>query len=275
MTRCAVIGAGAWGTALADLLARNGHETRIWAYEWDVVESINRSHLNRRFLAGHPLFDTLTAYNGMEQALEDVELVTLAAPSHVLRAIVRSAAPFIRESATIVVASKGIEPDTLALMTDIASEELRGTTVVALSGPSFASEVVAQQPTAVVVASRSEEAALLAQQAFSSKHFRAYTHSDVTGVEIGGSLKNVMAVATGIADGLGLGLGPVNPMNVPVMIVDPPFRIAIVDPTTTGGTTCPSSVRFLSRPSPPEMNIDPTLILSTTTASCVPPARFT
>lgn len=205
MTRCAVIGAGAWGTALADLLARNGHETRIWAYEWDVVESINRSHLNRRFLAGHPLCDTLTAYNGMEPTLEDVELVTLAAPSHVLRSIVRSAAPFISESTTIVVASKGIEPDTLALMTDIASEELRGSTVVALSGPSFASEVVAQQPTAVVVASRSEEAALFTQQSFSSKHFRAYTHSDVTGVEIGGSLKNVMAVATGIADGLGLG----------------------------------------------------------------------
>jgi glycerol-3-phosphate dehydrogenase (NAD(P)+) len=205
MTRCAVIGAGAWGTALADLLARNGHETRIWAYEWDVVESINRSHLNRRFLAGHPLCDTLTAYNGMEQALEGAELVTLAAPSHVLRSIVRGAAGFIGESVTIVVASKGIEPETLALMTDIAAEELRGSTVVALSGPSFASEVVAQQPTAVVVASRSEEAALFAQQSFSSKHFRAYTHSDVTGVEIGGSLKNVMAVATGIADGLGLG----------------------------------------------------------------------
>jgi glycerol-3-phosphate dehydrogenase (NAD(P)+) len=205
MSRCAVIGAGAWGTALADLLSRNGHDTRIWAYEWDVVESINRSHVNRRFLAGHPLSDTLVAFNSMEGALEDADMVTLATPSHVLRTIVRSAKPFIKPGVPVVVASKGIEPETLSLMTDVASEELPESTVVALSGPSFASEVVAQQPTAVVVASTSEYAALFAQQSFSSAHFRAYTHSDVTGVEIGGSLKNVMAVATGIADGLGLG----------------------------------------------------------------------
>jgi glycerol-3-phosphate dehydrogenase (NAD(P)+) len=205
MTRCAVIGAGAWGTALADLLSRNGHETRIWAYEWDVVESINRSHQNRRFLAGHALSDTLTAFNEMEDALDGAEVVTLATPSHVLRTIVRSASSFIRPGTSVVVASKGVEPTTLALMTDVASEELPETTVIALSGPSFASEVVAQQPTAVVVASTSEDAAIFAQQVFSSVHFRAYTSTDVTGVEIGGSLKNVMAVATGIADGLGLG----------------------------------------------------------------------
>lgn len=205
MTRCAVIGAGAWGTALADLLSRNGHETRIWAYEWDVVESINRSHVNRRFLSGHPLSDTLTAFNQLEDALQDAEMITVATPSHVLRAIVRGAKPFTPPGVPVVVASKGIEPVTLALMTDVASEELSDSTVVALSGPSFATEVVAQQPTAVVIASASEGAALFAQQAFSSAHFRAYTHSDVTGVEIGGSLKNVMAVATGIADGLGLG----------------------------------------------------------------------
>jgi glycerol-3-phosphate dehydrogenase (NAD(P)+) len=205
MTRCAVIGAGAWGTALADLLSRNGHETRIWAYEWDVVESINRSHQNRRFLAGHALSDTLTAFNDMEDALDGAEVVTLATPSHVLRTIVRSASSFIPAGTSVVVASKGVEPTTLALMTDIATEELPETTVIALSGPSFASEVVAQQPTAVVVASASEDAAIFTQQVFSSVHFRAYTSTDVTGVEIGGSLKNVMAVATGIADGLGLG----------------------------------------------------------------------
>ncbi len=205
MIRCAVIGAGAWGTALADLLSRNGYETRIWAYEWDVVESINRVHQNRRFLAGHQLSDTLHAYNEIKDALEGAEMVTLATPSHVLRTIVRGAKPFIPAGMPVVVASKGIEPGTLALMTDVAGEELDDATVVALSGPSFASEVVVQQPTAVVVASKSESAALQAQQAFSSVHFRAYTSSDVTGVEIGGSLKNVMAVATGIADGLGLG----------------------------------------------------------------------
>lgn len=205
MTRCAVIGAGAWGTALADLLARNGHEVRIWAYEWDVVESINRSHLNRRFLPGSALYDTIVAFNDVDDALKGAELVTFATPSQVLRSIARGSKKSIAAGTPVVVASKGIEEETLALMTDVATEELPEATVIALSGPSFAAEVVSQQPTAVVVASADREAAVFAQQAFSSIHFRAYTHTDVTGVEIGGALKNVMAVATGIAEGLGLG----------------------------------------------------------------------
>ena len=205
MTRCAVIGAGAWGTALADLLARNGHDVRMWAYEWDVVESINRSHLNRRFLPGSPLFDTIVAFNDVDDALKGAELVTFATPSQVLRSIARVSQKSIAAGVPVVVASKGIEEETLALMTDVAAQELPNATVVALSGPSFAAEVVAQQPTAVVVASANGDAAVFAQQTFSSIHFRAYTHSDVVGVEIGGALKNVMAVATGIAEGLGLG----------------------------------------------------------------------
>jgi glycerol-3-phosphate dehydrogenase (NAD(P)+) len=205
MTRCAVIGAGAWGTALADLLARNGHEVRIWAYEWDVVESINRSHLNRRFLPGCALYDTIVAFNDVDDAMKGAELVTFATPSQVLRSMARSSRKSIAAGTPVVVASKGIEQETLALMTDVAAEELPEATVIALSGPSFAAEVVAQQPTAVVVASADHDAAVFAQQAFSSIHFRAYTHTDVTGVEIGGALKNVMAVATGIAEGLGLG----------------------------------------------------------------------
>ncbi len=205
MSKCAVIGAGAWGTALADLLARNGHEVSIWAYEWDVVESINRSHLNRRFLAGHQLCDTLRANNNIDDALDGAELVTFATPSHVLRTIAKSCRETISKRVPVVVASKGIERDSLALMTDVIAEEIPDSLVIALSGPSFAAEVVAQQPTAVVVASLDRDAALFAQNAFSSVHFRAYTQSDIVGVEIGGSLKNVMAVATGIADGLGLG----------------------------------------------------------------------
>ena len=205
MTRCTVVGAGAWGTALADLLARNGHDVRVWAYEWDVVESINRSHLNRRFLPGSALYDTIKAFNDVNDALRDAELVTFATPSQVFRSIARISRDSIAAGTPVVIASKGIEQETLALMTDVATQELPHTTVIALSGPSFASEVVAQQPTAVVVASASPDAAMFAQQTFSSIHFRAYTHSDVTGVEIGGALKNVMAVATGIAEGLGLG----------------------------------------------------------------------
>jgi glycerol-3-phosphate dehydrogenase (NAD(P)+) len=203
--RCAVVGAGAWGTALADLLARNGHEVRLWAYEPDVVEAINDKHENVRFLAGHKLVPALKASGDVNRVLEGAELVTLATPSHVLRPILRSAGKSLPRSAPIVVATKGIEKGTLSLMTEVAEQEIPNATVVALSGPSFAKEVVTCQPTAVVVASGNAEAANAAQRAFSSPYFRTYTHTDVIGVELGGALKNVMAVATGIAEGLGLG----------------------------------------------------------------------
>jgi glycerol-3-phosphate dehydrogenase (NAD(P)+) len=203
--RCAVVGAGAWGTALADLLTRNGHDVRLWAYERDVVESINSKHENVRFLGGHALSPSLQATGEIERAVEGAELVTLATPSHVLRSILRSAEKSLPRSAPIVVASKGIEKGTLCLMTEVVEQEIPSATVVALSGPSFAKEVVTGQPTAVVVASAKNGAALTAQRAFSSSYFRTYTLTDVTGVELGGALKNVMAVATGVAEGLGLG----------------------------------------------------------------------
>jgi glycerol-3-phosphate dehydrogenase (NAD(P)+) len=203
--RCAVIGAGAWGTALADLLARNGHDVALWAYEPDVVQSINEKHENVRFLAGHALSPKLKAAGDIRGVLSGADLVTFATPSNVLRPILKTARKSIPAKAPVVVASKGLEKTTLCLMTEVVEEECPRATVVALSGPSFAAEVVDCQPTAVVVASRSSDAADTAQKAFSSPYFRAYTHSDVTGVELGGSLKNVMAVATGIAEGLGLG----------------------------------------------------------------------
>jgi glycerol-3-phosphate dehydrogenase (NAD(P)+) len=203
--RCAVVGAGAWGTALADLLARNGHQVTLWAYEPDVVQTINETHENVRFLAGHQLAPAVTAVGDLQKAVEDAELVTLATPTLVLRPIIKSARTSLRKKAPIVIASKGLEPKTLSLMTDVAEEEIPDATVVALSGPSFAAEVAKCQPTAVVVASKSESAAAFTQRAFSSPYFRAYTHTDVIGVELGGALKNVMAVATGIAEGLGLG----------------------------------------------------------------------
>lgn len=203
--RCAVVGAGAWGTALADLLAQNGHAVSLWAYEGDVAESINAKHENVRFLRGYQLSPEIKAVGDIDRAVADAELITLATPSHVLRGIVKSAAKSLPHSAPVVVATKGIERQTLCLMTEIAEQELPGSTVIALSGPSFATEVVSRQPTAVVVASKENGAAGIAQRAFSSAHFRTYTHTDVIGVELGGALKNVMAVATGIADGLGLG----------------------------------------------------------------------
>ena len=204
--RCAVVGAGAWGTALADVLARNGHETIVWAREEDVAASINESGENRRFLAGATLSPSLRATPDLSIALGGrPELVVFAPPSQVLRRIVVEARHLLREMPVAVIASKGIELESFALMTTIVEEELAGAAVVALSGPSFAAEVAARQPTAVVAAAADPAAAVKTQRAFSAPEFRVYTHDDVTGVELGGSLKNVMAVATGICEGLGLG----------------------------------------------------------------------
>jgi glycerol-3-phosphate dehydrogenase (NAD(P)+) len=201
----AVIGAGAWGTALADLLARNGRAVNLWAYEPDVVEQITTRHENRRFLPGAPLSPAIRATTSLQAALEGARLVCWATPSHLLRGILRRGVAHVGQSATICVASKGIESDTLALMSDVVSEEAPGRAVVALSGPSFAAEVVAQQPTAIVAASDDQAASSLVQEALSNTHFRVYTHDDIIGVELGGSLKNVMAVAAGIVEGVGLG----------------------------------------------------------------------
>lgn len=203
--RCAVIGAGAWGTALANLLAENGHDTRLWAFEPDVVASINESHENRRFLTGFQLSSRLQATNSCADAIANSSFVVYATPSHHLRAILGAGAACVDEGATLVVASKGIERTTLSLMTSVVEQEVPGHCVVGLSGPSFAVEVIAGQPTAIVAASSDEDAARSAQAVLSSRTFRVYTHDDVIGVELGGALKNVMAVATGIVEGVGLG----------------------------------------------------------------------
>ena len=203
-----VVGAGAWGTALADLIARGGQPAVLWAREEDVVIDVNARHMNTRFLNGVTLSPALTATTDLADAVSAAETITFVAPSHVLRAVVRSAAHAVRRDAVLIVATKGIERESFALMTDIVAEELPGRAVVALSGPSFAAEVAMRKPTAVVAASCDVDAALRAQQLFSSREFRVYTHRDVTGVELGGALKNVMAVATGVLDGLGLGFNP-------------------------------------------------------------------
>lgn len=205
---CAVVGGGAWGTAIADRLVRNGHAVTLWAREDDVVHAVNTRHENPRFLPDIPLAPGLTASSDIVAALHGARLVVYAAPSHVLRAVVASCAGAIAEGAVLSVATKGIERDTLALMTDVVAQEAPSHAVVAVSGPSFAAEVATGQPTAVVAASASRDAAATVQRAMSAAAFRVYTSDDVTGVELGGALKNVMAVATGILDGLGMGYNP-------------------------------------------------------------------
>lgn len=202
--RCAVVGAGAWGTALADLLASNGHEVHLWAFERDVVSAVNDSHSNPKFLPGFALNERVVATSDHASALRDAQLVVYATPSQHLREISRDGSGHVPKEAVVAVASKGIEEKTLALMSDVVVEELGRHEVVAVSGPSFAAEVAARQPTAIVAASASAHGAKVTQDALSSATFRVYTHDDLIGVELGGALKNVMAVASGIVEGVGL-----------------------------------------------------------------------
>ena len=208
MTRIAVLGAGSWGTTLADLLARKGHDVRLWAFERDVVEGVNAAHVNTTFLPDSPLAPGLRAFADAAEAVADAPVVLSAAPSHVVRPVLALVQPAIRPGTLVVSATKGIEMESLALMSDIASELLPGIRFAALSGPSFAQEVYAGQPTAVVAAAADPETAREAQQVFSTSRFRVYTNRDVVGVELGGALKNVIAVAAGMLEGLGLGHNP-------------------------------------------------------------------
>ncbi|MES2522190.1 MAG: NAD(P)H-dependent glycerol-3-phosphate dehydrogenase [Gemmatimonadota bacterium] len=208
MQTCAVIGGGAWGTAIADRLVRNGHQVTLWAREQDVVDAVTARQENTRFLPGISLARGLRATTSTEDALRDAGLVIYAAPSHVLRPVVAAGRAYLAPHAVLAVATKGIERESLALMTDVVSEEAPGHHVAAISGPSFAAEVATGQPTAVVAACANEDAASQLQRAMSARVFRVYTSDDVTGVELGGAIKNVMAVATGILDGLGLGYNP-------------------------------------------------------------------
>ena len=203
--RCTVVGAGAWGTALADLLATNGCDVRLWALEHDVADAINERRENPRFLPGVQLAPGVRATSALDEALGDASVIVFAVPSAHLRAVARASATAVARPATVAVATKGIEQGTLALMTDVVEAEVPDRSVVAISGPSFAAEVAARQPTAIVAASRDVVAAEAVQELLSSPVFRVYTHDDVVGVELAGSLKNVMAVATGIAEGVGLG----------------------------------------------------------------------
>lgn len=203
-----VLGAGSWGTTLADLLSRAGHEVRIWAHEEEVVASINSSHENHLFLAGAHLAPSLVATTDSRDAVRNAPIILLAAPSHVARGVVRQVQGAVSEGAIVVSATKGIENESLALMSDVVQEELPGVRFAALSGPSFAQEVHAGQPTAVVAAAPEQPTASAVQEVFSTRRFRVYTNRDVTGVELAGALKNVVAVAAGMLEGLGLGHNP-------------------------------------------------------------------
>jgi glycerol-3-phosphate dehydrogenase (NAD(P)+) len=204
--RVGVIGAGSWGTTLADLLATANHEVRIWGREPEVVESINREHVNTVFLADSRLAESVAATGKIEDAVRGAEMIVSAAPSHAVRAVSTDVAAALDGARPPVVSiSKGLEEGTHKTMTEVLAETIPGAATVALSGPSFAQEVFERQPTAVVAASTDHAAAELAQRAFATPVFRVYTSEDVTGVQLGGALKNVIAIAAGLLVGLKLG----------------------------------------------------------------------
>ncbi len=208
MTSIGVLGAGSWGTTLGDLLARKGHRVRLWAYEAEVVAAINQRHENPLFLPGSPLCASLKATSDPVEAVQGADVVLTVAPSPVVRRVVEQAKPGIGDAALIVSATKGIEPGSLQLMSAVLEDVLPTHRVTALSGPSFAVEVYQQQPTAVVAAARSDQTAREVQAVFSTPRFRVYSNTDVVGVELAGALKNVIAIAAGILEGLGLGNNP-------------------------------------------------------------------
>jgi len=206
--RVAVVGAGSWGTALANLLARKGVPVIVWSHEADVAEGIEREHRNPRYLAEVELDPRLRATAHMAEAVDGAEVVVSVSPSHVVRAVMSQAARSMRADALVVSASKGIETDTLETMDGVLEDVLPREAALGatyLSGPSFALEVGLGQPTAVTIASRSARAAERAQELFQTEYFRVYTSSDVAGVELGGALKNVIAIAAGVVEGLGFG----------------------------------------------------------------------
>ncbi len=205
--KIAVIGAGAWGTTLAALLADKGHEVSLWVFEKDLAERMRTSRVNDIYLPGHTL-PGMGITSDLPSAVKDKSIILTVTPSHVTRGILKSLADCVAPEAYFVSASKGIENDSLLtmneVMEDVLPREFHAKSAF-LSGPSFAKEVIRKMPTAVSVASREPETARHIQSVFSTEYFRVYTSPDVMGVELGGALKNVIAIAAGCSDGLGFG----------------------------------------------------------------------
>jgi glycerol-3-phosphate dehydrogenase (NAD(P)+) len=209
MSRIAVIGAGAWGTALAIVLGRRStHAINLWAYEHEVCASILERRTNDLFLPGCRVPENVHPTNSLADALHDAEIVLSVMPSHHVRRIFKQMLPHLYPSMLFVSATKGIEDGSYKRITEVITEVVEDRfkpRVVAVSGPTFAKEVAKGDPTAITAASSDDELARIVQREFSDPRFRIYTNRDVVGVELGGALKNVIAISAGVCDGLGLG----------------------------------------------------------------------
>jgi len=211
VSEIAVIGAGAWGTAISIVLGRrNSHNVRLWAHEVEVRDSIAAVRINHLFLPGQLIPETVCCTNSLEEALRGAEIVVSVMPSHHTRRLFQSMQPYLDSGMLFVSATKGIENESLLRMTEVIAAVLDGPggfrpRIGALSGPSFAKEVAKGDPTAIAIASTDRDLAIAVQREFSDPHFRVYTNDDVVGVELGGALKNVIAIAAGVLFGLDLG----------------------------------------------------------------------
>ena len=200
-----VLGAGSWGIALTELLSGNGHKVTVWSIDEAEIAMLREHREHKTKLPGVILREDVLYTTNVEEAVLDADMLVMVVPSPFIRSTAKTIAPFVKENQLIVNVSKGIEEDTLMTLTEIISEEVPIARVAVLSGPSHAEEVGKHIPTTVVAGSADKEIASLIQDTFMSDYFRVYTSPDVIGIEIGGALKNVIALAAGIADGLGCG----------------------------------------------------------------------
>jgi glycerol-3-phosphate dehydrogenase (NAD(P)+) len=207
--RIAVVGAGSWGTAIADLLAIKGFQTHLWVFEKEVKDHIAQFNENKLYLPGHRLSPNLCASNDLADVVSDKNVIVVVVPSHVMRRVTEQMAGHLAEGTIVTSASKGIEQKTHLTMSGVIKEtipEVHEDQLAVISGPSFAKEVAQRMPTTVTVACKNPATASLLQHIFVTSYFRVYTSDDIVGVELGGSVKNVIAIASGILDGLGMGL---------------------------------------------------------------------
>ncbi|MGP4041348.1 NAD(P)H-dependent glycerol-3-phosphate dehydrogenase [Gracilibacillus sp. D59] len=208
MSKIAVLGAGSWGTALAMVLCDNHHDVRIWTHNRDQKLAMELEKKNQKYLPGISLPDSLTIFGDLNQAIEQVEAIVLVVPTKAIREICQKLNKVLHHKVVIIHGSKGIEPDSHYRISEMIKEELSSNLyddVVALSGPSHAEEVSVKHPTTLTAASESGELAAFTQDLFINQYFRVYTSKDIIGVELGGALKNIIALGAGISDGLGYG----------------------------------------------------------------------
>ena len=201
----AVIGGGSFGTVMANIIAQNGHLTRLWMRDSEQVDSLNTTRQNAIYLPGFKMHEQVSATSDLQLAVEDVDMIFVAVPSASFRSVVQQMKPYLHPHIILITATKGIEPGTFKLMSQILAEEVDDARIAVLSGPNLAREIAENSPTGTVIASHDPEVRREVQEALRSDTFRVYANDDMLGVELGGSLKNIYAILAGLADAIGMG----------------------------------------------------------------------